>query len=1027
MKKYFALFVLVILVTNSYSQTYSFSAECETGQTLYYQIEDGDHNEVSIVAPGCPSCWTGYVRPVGNMVIPERINYQGNNYTVVKINGGVFKDCPELTSVVVPNTVTYIGKLAFFEDTALESVVLPNGLSSIEDWTFCGCSSLASVNLPDSLVSIGELAFHNCSSLISICLPNTLETLENAAFGNCSSLSGNLVLPGSLQSLGESCFYNCSGLNGVVLSENLDIIPESAFVGCSGLSGNLVIPDHCTLIESEAFSGCSSLSSLTIGSSVTTIGHSAFMNCMSLESIHCNTLSLPYTAPIQNNYYQNQHAVFYNVPTDIPVYVNCLAIDQFSNSANWGQFTNMQGVFLGFPTLTVDVNNPDFGTAEVVAIPSDCDDITVTVRAIPYISHVFGYWKKNGVVVSYQPEYSFALDHNSDLIACFDCSIMVYDSIGYPDQVIGRKRNTSNQVTAEYVSDFSYNPEGVLERFYFQSGDFFHSTQFLFYEFPSKPNWVSTNSGWVGKHTLDPPVSHDVFSFTYEDDHQIKQSNHYGGDGYEDEFHHHFNYYYNDHRLYQKDFSYDQLGETLIGEQNRYSYDNGYKTQIDSAFSGTTMLSSVTINQYDGAHRILSSQTTNYNASGAITAQTRKTYTYTTSNKTDTIITQTLSDGEWINSGIAHYIYDFKDRVIEYQIGSWSSENPAWNITKKILYDFDDEAQKVTISFRKKTEDDWIWDVFSGQSLFNDSQLYEYQRQLNTYNSLQVNQFEISLHYNTVEQQFPVLSEWYYEILNDDGSVTYQHLEYTADTTINNDKTKVIVRTNQIYDKKGQTEVTHEYIKEQDNKVYWWNKELQEFVVLYDYLAEEGDEWEIKVGTESITMHVDSVDLFEYGGETHKRLYISDDSNIFNGEIVVGFGHLTSFFPEKLLNRDKGFRVDGLRCYWVGNALLYHHGEDDCDAIYSEVHEVDETLSDGFQIYPNPTDGVIFVGTHGVRPPTPETHSMRPYDEKYRITNVLGQTLMTGTLSKGTIDVSDLPKGMYFLTIDNHTVKLMKQ
>jgi|GEM_PF-5761903 len=208
-------------------------------------------------------------------------------------------------------------------------------------------------------------------------------------------------------------------------------------------------------------------------------------------------------------------------------------------------------------------------------------------------------------------------------------------------------------------------------------------------------------------------------------------------------------------------------------------------------------------------------------------------------------------------------------------------------------------------------------------------------------------------------------SEWYYEILNDDGSITYQHLEYAADTTIGTERPKIIVRTNTIYDRDAiTTEVTHEYVFERDGKVYWWNKNLEEFTVLYDLTAEAGDEWEIKVGIESILVHVDSVGMFEYDNDTRKMLHISDAGNIFNGDIVVGYGHMTSFFPERLMNRGKGYSVEGLRCYWVGDALLYHNGDQDCDAIYAELHNgINEdgpsTGSGTFTVYPNPTDGIL--------------------------------------------------------------------
>ena len=1024
MKRFFTLIVLMTFVTSVFAQDFDFSAVCPSGQTLYYQIETGGNNEVALVAPGYPS-WTGYVRPAGDLVVPEQVQHQGIAYTVVKVNGDVFRECPELISVVIPNTVTYIGNLAFYQDAALESVVLPNSLTSIENWTFCECVSLVSVNIPDSLVNISDLAFAGCSSLVSFSFPNTLETIGLGAFSQCSSLSGDLVLPSSLQSIGESCFYLCTGLTRVVIPENLNVIPEAAFSGCSNLSGELVIPDQCTVIESEAFSGCSNLSSLTIGAAVATIGRSAFMDCTGLEAIYCNTTTPPYTPPIQiNPYGEDQHVVFYNVPVDIPVHVNCLSLDQYQANVNWMQFTNMQAVFLGTPELTVNVNNAEFGTAEIVFMPSDCDQTTAIIRAIPYAGHRFGCWKSGNAVISYDPEYSFTLNQNHSLTAYFDVTYVMSDSIGYPDHVVGRKFNGANLVTSEYVSDFTYNDQnGVLDHFYFRDG--YRYTRFFFFEYPSKPSRISASLGYGKSNeqlTMDPPITTELLTFTYEDDHQIRHSSHYRGNEYYDEINNQYDYYYRDHRLIQKDSKgKDDDGEWKLWGQNRYAYENENKTRIDSAYSGNynnIRLSTVTTNVYDDAHRIQNAQTVSFNASGEITSRTKKTYTYTANNKTDTIITQTLSNGEWVNSGIAHYVYDIKNRVVEYQTGSWSADNSAWNINKKILYDFIDETQKVIISFRKKNNGEWGWDFFSGQSLFNDSQLYEWQRQLSSYSSFQVNQFEISMHYDMVETVFPMLSEWYYEIQMENGGITYQHLEYTNDSTINNDKVKVIVRTNQIYDKDGQTSVTHEYIKEQDNKVYWWNKDLEEFTTLYDYNAEIGDEWEIKVGTESITVHVDDEDVFEYNGETLKRMHISDAGNDFNGAIVVGVGHTTSFFPEELMAK-YNFEVNGLRCYWVGDSLLYHQGVEECDAVYNNYHDVTETETVGFKVYPNPTDGTITVET--VHAPSPQEQT------EYRIINLMGQTLMTGSMSDTTIDVSTLLPGMYFLVFGEKTVKFVKQ
>lgn len=69
----------------------------------------------------------------------------------------------------------------------------------------------------------------------------------------------------------------------------------------------------------------------------------------------------------------------------------------------------------------------------------------------------------------------------------------------------------------------------------------------------------------------------------------------------------------------------------------------------------------------------------------------------------------------------------------------------------------------------------------------------------------------------------------------------------------------------------------------------------------------------------------------------------------------------------------------------------------------------------GHKIYPNPTDGVLFVESN--------IGSSLPY----AISNHMGQTLMKGSVVAGNrqIDVSGLPKGMYFITIGEWTRKFV--
>ena len=278
---------------------------------------------------------------------------------------------------------------------------------------------------------------------------------------------------------------------------------------------------------------------------------------------------------------------------------------------------------------------------------------------------------------------------------------------------------------------------------------------------------------------------------------------------------------------------------------------------------------------------------------------------------------------------------------------------------------------------------------------------------------------------NDIPTAFPLPSEWYYEIQFDDGSITYQHLECVGDTTIGTERPKIIVRSNTHYDRDGKTEVTREYVYEENNVVYWWNKDLQEFTTLYDLAANVGDEWEIKVGTESLTMHVDAVGNYEYEGKNYRMLTVSDAGNLFSGDIVCGLGHLTSLFPEKLMNRGKDYRVEGLRCYWIEDDLVYHSGDEDCDAIYGELHGVDEdspsTGSGTFAVYPNPANNILFVETRHA--------TSLPAANEYRITNLMGQTLLQGSLDAEThqIDIEPLPAGMYFICVGDETLKFVKR
>ena len=553
---------------------------------------------------------------------------------------------------------------------------------------------------------------------------------------------------------------------------------------------------------------------------------------------------------------------------------------------------------------------------------------------------------------------------------------------------------------------FTYDALNRLsyKQFYYEEANMFGTYRY-YYTYDVLSNLVECYVKQRTKASMyfyDDFVDHSKDVYQYEDGKKTRREHFESFDNsFTLELQYYYLYEYSDSGSWSLETKYNADEQPITKTEYTFSDSHEVLTKTVSNWSteiGTWVTASLTEYEYSDGN-LIEKRITNW-TNGEISQQQRQLYVYNENGNCAQILFQTLEDNVYVDKNRALYLYD--------ENGLCTNANAErWNDTTWVMGGFPSD---VYLFFDDIDAD--VNDVMGSME--------------------GCTRAEVTNYVTTPNPQYQMTSpdlegEWFYEIQNENGSVTYQHLEYTADTVIDGkDHVKVIVRTNQIYDKDFQVEVTHEYVYEEEGVVYWWNKESQAFTTLYDLDAGTGDEWTVDVGHESLVIHVDSVKYFEYNGLNYRTLCVSDSQNLFTGDIVCCFGHLTSFFPEALMNRDKGFRVNGLRCYWVGDILLYHQGEEDCDAIYIEFHEVNETVDDSFQVYPNPTDGVIFVGTHSVRPWCERTHSMRPYDTEYRITNVLGQTLMSGTLTESSIDVSALPSGLYFLTVDGQTVKLMK-
>lgn len=150
--------------------------------------------------------------------------------SVVSIGDSAFNG-NEISGVILPDTLDYMGPEVFRSCARLESVRIPAGLSDLSYNSFYDCSSLTSVYFPEGLTDIGENAFDSCTSLDALALPKSLTRIHNGAFANCVALK-SVMLPGGVTQIGEVAFNACASLESIDIAKSVSVIGAGAFAGC---------------------------------------------------------------------------------------------------------------------------------------------------------------------------------------------------------------------------------------------------------------------------------------------------------------------------------------------------------------------------------------------------------------------------------------------------------------------------------------------------------------------------------------------------------------------------------------------------------------------------------------------------------------------------------------------------------------------------------------------------------------------------------------------------------------------------
>lgn len=177
----------------------------------------------------------------GNVVIPKTIEYNGYKYKVTEIYDNAFAQCPELTSVTLPEGITTIGDGAFACCPNLKEINLPSTLERIGDACFAGCVKLQSITLPEKLTEIGDMTFSDCTSLEKVTIPGNVKFIFRNAFRDCFNLR-EVDIESGVQFIASYAFGGCSNLKKVNIQSNVVHISKKAFMYSTNIK-TMTIPN----------------------------------------------------------------------------------------------------------------------------------------------------------------------------------------------------------------------------------------------------------------------------------------------------------------------------------------------------------------------------------------------------------------------------------------------------------------------------------------------------------------------------------------------------------------------------------------------------------------------------------------------------------------------------------------------------------------------------------------------------------------------------------------------------------------
>ena len=191
--------------------------------------------------------------------------------SVTTIGYQAFSHCNNLASVTIPSGVTNIEEAVLAGCPALSRIIVKNGNPIYDSRDNCNAIVETATNtliagckntiIPNSVTTIGKSAFWYCSTLSSITIPNSVKTIGVRAFVFCPSLT-SIKIPKSVTKIEHPILTGCNSATSIVVEEgnpnydsrdNCNAIIETAtnalLIGCQ----NTIIPNSVSHIREYAF------------------------------------------------------------------------------------------------------------------------------------------------------------------------------------------------------------------------------------------------------------------------------------------------------------------------------------------------------------------------------------------------------------------------------------------------------------------------------------------------------------------------------------------------------------------------------------------------------------------------------------------------------------------------------------------------------------------------------------------------------------------------------------------------------